>query len=528
LSKHLGKIGGFQIELPAVLVDARTNLRRLRDRHVWLASAAAASDDDEQDGGSAVRTRLACKPDVLLASRSRQSGLVLLDASLEEVEKFVDGRVGRRAYVGGVEGTLSHFVVAPYVPHAAEDEFDLHIESRRLCNVITFGPHAGRPAPSATLEVAVESEISPTCVTDALGLARMLPAARVRECAEFICAVYRFFDGLDFTLLEFRPLAVLPPDAAPPGAGIMPLDARGVLDHYAEVRAGPLWGPVEFPMPWGHPYIPEEEAIEAISGRVPAPPPPVATTAVAIVSQSAAAAAAAQGQVQSQHPRHQQQQQQQSQQSAAGTATLRLTVINSKARVWFIAAGAGSAMICGDTLVDLGYGHELANFCEYSGFTTEDQTYLLCKTILTLATKSGRRGRALIIGGCIANYTDVSVTFKGFVHAIRELATPIKAVDMRILVRRAGPNYHQALRAMTVCGQETGVDIRAFGPEVQIPSVVAMAVQHINAFKSTDVTDGAEVPTASAEYPAPAPPATSTAAAIVIQPMIAAQPQPQP
>ena len=66
-----------------------------------------------------------------------------------------------------------------------------------------------------------------------------------------------------------------------------------------------------------------------------------------------------------------------------------------------------------DTICDLGYSAELANYGEYSGAPSEQQTYEYAKTILSLMTKEKNPdGKILIIGGGIANFTNVAATFK--------------------------------------------------------------------------------------------------------------------
>jgi ATP citrate (pro-S)-lyase len=71
-----------------------------------------------------------------------------------------------------------------------------------------------------------------------------------------------------------------------------------------------------------------------------------------------------------------------------------------------------------DTICDLGYSTELANYGEYSGAPSEQQTYEYAKTILSLMTKEkNSNGKILIIGGGIANFTNVAATFK--VNSIR-------------------------------------------------------------------------------------------------------------
>lgn len=69
---------------------------------------------------------------------------------------------------------------------------------------------------------------------------------------------------------------------------------------------------------------------------------------------------------------------------------------------------------CRDTVCDLGFASELANYGEYSGDPNETQTFEYAKTILTIMTEGEPhpKGKVLIIGGSIANFTNVSATFK--------------------------------------------------------------------------------------------------------------------
>jgi hypothetical protein len=69
------------------------------------------------------------------------------------------------------------------------------------------------------------------------------------------------------------------------------------------------------------------------------------------------------------------------------------------------------------------------------------------------------RGRALLIGGGIANFTDVAATFKGITQALREQAPAVVAAKLRLFVRRGGPNYQQGLAAMEAVGAELGIPV---------------------------------------------------------------------
>ena len=56
---------------------------------------------------------------------------------------------------------------------------------------------------------------------------------------------------------------------------------------------------------------------------------------------------------------------------------------------------------------------ELGNYGEYSGAPNTNETYQYAKVVLdcVCASGDGVHGRALLIGGGIANFTDVAATF---------------------------------------------------------------------------------------------------------------------
>lgn len=141
-------------------------------------------------------------------------------------------------------------------------------------------------------------------------------------------------------------------------------------------------------------------------------------------------------------------------------------------------AGGGASVIYADTICELGGASELANYGEYSGAPSEQQTYEYAKTILGLMTKEKRPdGKILLIGGGIANFTNVASTFKGIVKALREFQTKLVEHNVTIFVRRAGPNYQEGLRVMRETGNTLGVPVHVFGPETHMTAIVAMALK---------------------------------------------------
>jgi len=140
-------------------------------------------------------------------------------------------------------------------------------------------------------------------------------------------------------------------------------------------------------------------------------------------------------------------------------------------------AGGGASVVYADTIADFGFGHELANYGEYSGAPSADHTFQYAKTIINLMTKEkDPKGKVLIIGGGIANFTDVAATFTGLIKALVNFQHELKAHHVQIWVRRAGPNYQKGLRMMRETMQETGLPIHIYGPETHITAIVPLAL----------------------------------------------------
>ncbi|MCX6670655.1 MAG: ATPase, partial [Euryarchaeota archaeon] len=83
----------------------------------------------------------------------------------------------------------------------------------------------------------------------------------------------------------------------------------------------------------------------------------------------------------------------------------------------------------------------------------------------------------LLIGGGIANFTDVANTFKGIVRALQEYKDRLRENKVKIYVRRGGPNYKEGLRVMRELGEQLGVPIEVYGPETHMTKIVSMALK---------------------------------------------------
>jgi ATP-citrate lyase beta-subunit len=140
-------------------------------------------------------------------------------------------------------------------------------------------------------------------------------------------------------------------------------------------------------------------------------------------------------------------------------------------------AGGGASVIYTDTVVDLGFGDELGNYGEYSGNPTREHTEIYAQTIIDLITEKpdpSGKPKYLIIGGGIANFTDVKATFTGIVSAIKNSVDKLKKANVKIFVRRGGPNEKQGLELMKQVGEETGVPIEIYDRYTHMTRVVEL------------------------------------------------------
>ena len=80
---------------------------------------------------------------------------------------------------------------------------------------------------------------------------------------------------------------------------------------------------------------------------------------------------------------------------------MQLTILNAKGRIWTMVAGGGASVIYSDTVCALGGTDELANYGEYSGAPSEQQTYDYARTLLSLMTKERHAEGKVCIRGIV-------------------------------------------------------------------------------------------------------------------------------
>ena len=367
--------------------------------------------------------RLVVKPDQLIKRRGK-SNLLILDASWDEARHWISEMMNKEVTVGNVTGILDHFIIEPFIPHAEEDEYYVAITSVREGDNILFhhqgGINVGDVDENAEKMLVPVGTIPNTADIEGQLLGDV-PAEYRELIAGFVETLFQFYMDCHFTYLEINPFVVVENK-------IHILDLAAKLDSGAEFLCIDKWRHSDFPSPFGRILTKDEEYIDDLDTQT--------------------------------------------------GASLKLTILNPKGRVWTMVAGGGASVIYADTITDLGYMEEMANYGEYSGDPNEEFTYKYARTVLDCMTREkDPRGKFLLIGGGIANFTDVASTFNGIIRALKEYREKLIDHQVKIFVRRGGPNYKEGLKKMKEVGQSLGVPIEVYGPETHMTKIVTLALK---------------------------------------------------
>ncbi len=428
LAKHWDKyFPNFTYAYETVMVQNGSELKKATKEKTWLGEKT-----------------LVAKPDMLFGKRGK-NGLVLFrdkkpgDVSLAKAASWIDEKSSEKQSVYfSFEGDtphgeakvdmLTHFIVEPFTPHSQEEEYYISATCVGDNDVLYMSAEGGMEVEEnwdKVIEVAFP--ITATEEEIATGIRASIPkdvAEKDKEAfADFAIGFFKAYRELNFAYLEINPFVMQ-------GSKIELLDMVAKLDDTAGFMMREQWGDVEYPTSFGmEEKSPEVLAIEDADSK--------------------------------------------------SGASLKLTILKPEARIWTMVAGGGASVVYADTIADLAGIEDLANYGEYSGGPTTSETKFYAETILDLMTRSKDakgRDKVLIIGGAIANFTDVAKTFTGIIQAFENYADKMKAVGIKIYVRRGGPNYEKGLKDIKEAADRLGLYIEVYGPETHVTDIVRMAL----------------------------------------------------
>jgi ATP-citrate lyase beta-subunit len=370
------------------------------------------------------------KPDELFGKRGK-NGLVFINkdkkAVLDWIRKKSNGKTTIKQNERELKGKLRYFLIEPFVEH--DNEYYLSMNTTRETDTIRFSAKGGVEVeenwkdvidiniPFVYKQVSINKELEKN-------LSKKLPDVHRTQIIRFISAVYEIFKNFDFTYLEINPFVINENEVS-----ILDLVAR--IDSTSVYKNRQLYheiGEPEFPAPFGGEISLTESKIEQLD--------------------------------------------------ESSGASLKYRLINPEGKVWFLTSGGGGSVIFADTVGDLGYHSEIANYTDYSGNPNTDETQEFCEIIFSDMFKSKRKDKVLIVGGGIANFTDIAKTFTGVARAIEKHHKRFIDQKIKIFVRRGGPNYKRGLEFMQTIADKYQIPISVHGPEMYMTEVVKTALEN--------------------------------------------------
>jgi ATP-citrate lyase beta-subunit len=408
----------------------------------WFRSVLVTSGDEllkksNEHGFEWLKQKsLVAKPDMLFGKRG-VNNLVLYkvdkpgDVTLEDAAKWIDENIKYDTILhSGQKGHLTHFIIEPFTKHTEDQEYYVSATAVDDQDVLYMSAEGGVEVEEGwgdkVTEVPVEIGISDHDLEHLVraNVPKNVPQENKERYITFCTQFYRFYRDMHFAYLEINPLVML-------DNTMRILDMVAKVDDTAEYLMKDNWGEIEYPTAFGmEDNSPEEQAI--------------------------------------------------SEADAKSGASLKLTILNPFGRIWTMVAGGGASVVYADTIADMAGVEDLANYGEYSGGPTTGETKFYAQTVFDLMTKhkdTKGRDKILIIGGAIANFTDVAKTFTGIIQALEEYADKLKEHGTKIYVRRGGPNYKKALVAIEEAANRLGLYIEVYGPETHITDIVRIALE---------------------------------------------------
>lgn len=160
-------------------------------------------------------------------------------------------------------------------------------------------------------------------------------------------------------------------------------------------------------------------------------------------------------------------------------ASFNLSVLNPDGSIFLLLSGGGASVVVADEIYNHGLGGEIANYGEYSGNPTEDETYIYTSALLKLLIASRAKKKVLFIGGAVANFTDIASTFAGVIRALDDVSKKLKTQGVRVYVRRGGPRQEIGLARIRHTLEEHGLYGGVYDPSTSINDAVKSMIQGV-------------------------------------------------
>lgn len=162
-------------------------------------------------------------------------------------------------------------------------------------------------------------------------------------------------------------------------------------------------------------------------------------------------------------------------------ASFSFRVLNPDGSIWLLLSGGGASITIADEAANRDKADLIGNYGEYSGGPTREETQLYTEAVLQQVFMSGARQKAIVIAGGVANFTDVKKTFAGIIDALKNHLDELKKADIKVYVRRGGPNEKEGLALMERFLKDNDIYGSVHGSDAVLTVVVDEALEHVDA-----------------------------------------------
>jgi succinyl-CoA synthetase beta subunit len=362
---------------------------------------------------------LVLKPDMLFGKRFKNK-LVLIGLSpIQTLQKIKTLSSLTTTLKSGHKGILTNFIIEPVVTISPRVEHYLLIKFTKEGDTVTYSNTGGVDieSKSNTLKSVTISKVSDSkTAIEALHIADP-------KIVEFIESMYQVFVDCGFMEIEINPFVIT-------DQGVYLLDTVAKVDQYALTTNRIL----------------REEMIEPIGFGDSGNEFENRTNELNLNS----------------------------------GASLKLNILNPNGRIWGLYSGGGASLALLDTLSNRVNFSLIANYGEYSGNPSYQEVYDYTNIILDAISQTDHgKVNYILIGGAIANFTNVASTLKAISQALDDNTYNLDYTKLRLYVRRSGPHYEQGLKDLNDVCEKNGILSVIHGHDIDLCTIVQLLANNI-------------------------------------------------
>lgn len=162
-------------------------------------------------------------------------------------------------------------------------------------------------------------------------------------------------------------------------------------------------------------------------------------------------------------------------------ASFSFRVLNKNGSVWLLLSGGGASITIADEAANRQKAELIGNYGEYSGGPTREEAQVYAEAVIRQMLESSAARKALIVAGGVANFTDVKKTFGGVIDALAKYLDQLQAAQIKVYVRRGGPNEKEGLAAMETFLKKHDIYGSVHGSDTVLTEVVDEALDYVDA-----------------------------------------------